>query len=405
MMKYYKNNLFIDNIALENISKKFGTPTYCYSYKQLKKNINNFQKSFKSFSPLICFAIKANANISLIKEIHKLGLGADVVSMGELMKALKAGIKPDKIVFSGVGKTTEEIRFAIEKKILLLNAESKSEIFEIEKIAKIKKTSVNVGIRFNPNVDAKTLSQISTGKKENKFGVNEKNFIELTKYIKESKNLNLKCLRVHIGSQILNIQPYENMLKALNKIIKKTKHYFEYIDLGGGMGIDYKDNNKILNLKKYSQCIKKFLRNHKSKIIFEPGRSIVGNIGTLISKVIYIKEGHKKNFIIIDAAMNDLMRPALYNSKHRIIPIKKIKKKSNKSYEFVGPICESTDKFLTLSNFQKLNEKDLVVICDVGAYGMSLSSNYNVRPKALEILIKNSKINVIKKRQELKDLI
>ncbi|MDB3947199.1 diaminopimelate decarboxylase [Candidatus Pelagibacter sp.] len=404
-MKYIKKKLTIDKVKIEDIAKKFGTPSYCYSYLELKKNINNFKKNFKSFSPLICFAIKSNTNVNLIKEIAKFGLGADVVSLGELMKALKAGIKPNKIVFSGVGKTSEEINFAINKKILLINAESKSEIFEIERIAKINKKNVSVGIRFNPNVDAKTLSQISTGKKENKFGIGEKEFLQLTKYIKKSHSLNLKCLSVHIGSQILDVKPYENMLNALNKIIKKTNHSFEYIDLGGGMGIDYKNDKKILNLKKYSQNIQKFLKNHDSKIIFEPGRSIVGNIGTLISRIIYIKEGYKKNFIILDVAMNDLMRPALYNSKHRIIPALKIEKKVKKIYEFVGPICESTDKFLTINNFQKLAEKDLVVICDVGAYGMSLSSNYNVRPKAIEILIKNSKIKVINKRQKLKDIV
>ena len=404
-MKYINKKLTIENVKVQNIAKKFGTPAYCYSYNQLKKNINNFKSSFISFAPLICFAIKSNTNVNLISEIRKLGLGADVVSMGELMKALKAGIKPNKIVFSGVGKTVEEIKYAINKKILLINAESKSEIFEIERIAKKNKKSVNVGVRLNPNVDAKTLSQISTGKKENKFGVSEKDFLELVKYINKSKFVNLKCLSVHIGSQILDVKPYENMLKALDKIIKKTNHSFEYIDLGGGMGIDYKNNKKVLNLKKYSQSIKKFLKNNNSKIIFEPGRSIVGNIGILVSKVTYIKEGHKKNFIILDVAMNDLMRPALYNSIHRILPATKSRKISNKTYEFVGPICESTDKFLTTKNFQKLDEKDLIVICDVGAYGISLSSNYNVRPKPIEILIKNSKINVINKRQKLVDLI
>ena len=404
-MKYINKKLTIENVGVQNIAKKFGTPAYCYSYNQLKENINNFKKSFKSFSPLICFAIKSNTNVNLISEIGKLGLGADVVSIGELMKALKAGIKPNKIVFSGVGKTVEEIKYAVNKKILLINAESKSEIFEIERVAKKNKKNVNVGVRLNPNVDAKTLSQISTGKKENKFGVGEKDFLELVKYINRSKNLNLKCLSVHIGSQILDVKPYENMLKALEKIIKKTNHFFEYIDLGGGMGIDYENNKKILNLKKYSLSIRKFLKNNNSKIIFEPGRSIVGNIGTLISKVTYIKEGHKKNFVILDVAMNDLMRPALYNSIHRILPATKSKKVSNKIYEFVGPICESTDKFLTINKFQKLDEKDLIVICDVGAYGISLSSNYNVRPKPIEILIKNSKINVIKKRQKLVDLI
>ena len=195
------------------------------------------------------------------------------------------------------------------------------------------------------------------------------------------------------------------MLKVVDNIIKKSNYKFEYVDLGGGMGISYEDTNKKLNYEKYNLAIKKFLKNNKSKIIFEPGRSIVGNIGSLISKVIYIKENEKKDFVILDAAMNDLMRPALYGAIHRTIPVLKTNQISKKIYDFVGPICESTDKFATLKKFQKLKEKDLIVMCDVGAYGMSLSSNYNVRPKPIELLIKGSKINVIKKRQKLKDLI
>ena len=404
-MKYINKSLSIEKVKVEYIAKKFGTPTYCYSYKKLKENINSFKGNFKSFSPLICFAIKSNTNLNLIKEIRKLGLGADVVSMGELMMALKAGIKPKKIVFSGVGKTATEISFAIDKKILLINAESKSEIIEIERIAKNKRRTVDIGIRLNPNTDAKTIKQISTGKKENKFGVDERVFLELVDYAKVSKSIKLKCLSVHIGSQILDHKPYEKMLNVVNRIIKKSCHSFEFIDLGGGMGISYKKNYKKLNYKKYNAAINEFLKNHKSKIIFEPGRSIVGNIGSLISKVIYIKENDKKDFIVLDAAMNDLMRPALYGANHRTLPAIKTNQISKKIYEFVGPICESTDKFTTLKKFQKLKEKDLVVMCDVGAYGMSLSSNYNVRPKPSEILIKGSKINVIKKRQKLEDLI
>ena len=404
-MKYINKSLFIEKTKVENIAKKFGTPVYCYSYKQLKENINNFKKNFKSFSPLICFAIKSNTNVNLIKEISKLGLGADVVSIGELMMALKAGVNPRKIVFSGVGKTSNEISYAIDKKILLINAESKSEINEIERIGKSKKKIINIGIRLNPNIDAKTLKQISTGKKENKFGVDEKTFFDLVNYSKLSKNINLKCLSVHIGSQILDHKPYEKMLNVVDKIIKKSNHKFEFIDLGGGMGISYDKNNKKLNYQKYNFAINRFLKNHKSKIIFEPGRSIVGNIGSLISKVIYIKENDKKDFIILDAAMNDLMRPALYGANHRTLPAIKTNQTSKKVYEFVGPICESTDKFTTLKKFQKLKEKELVVMCDVGAYGMSLSSNYNVRPKPAEVLIKGSKTNVIKKRQKLEDLI
>ena len=404
-MKYINKNLLIEKVKVKDVAKKFGTPIYCYSYKKLKENINNFKKSFKSFAPLVCFAIKSNTNINLIKEIQKLGLGADVVSMGELMIALKAGVNPKKIVFSGVGKTSNEISYAIDNKILLINAESRSEIIEIEKIAKIKKKIINIGIRLNPNTDAKTLKQISTGKKENKFGVEEKIFFELVKYLKTSKNVNLKCLSVHIGSQILDHKPYEKMLNVLDKIIKKSNHKFQYIDLGGGMGISYENNSKKLNYLKYNIAVKKFLKNHSSKIIFEPGRSIVGNIGTLVSKITYIKESNKKDFIILDAAMNDLMRPALYGANHRTLPVTKTNQTSKKIYEFVGPICESTDKFTSLKKFQKLNEKDLLVMCDVGAYGMSLSSNYNVRPKPAEILIRGSKINIIKKRQKLEDLI
>ena len=404
-MRYSKNNLLIEGFKPQILEKKYSTPLYCYSFKKIKENIINFKRNFKEIKPLICFSVKANPNRMLLKEIGKLGLGADVVSVGELIRAIKSGIKSNKIVFSGVGKKTNEIKFAIEKKILLINAESKSEILEIERIAKSKKKVVNVGIRLNPNTDAKTLSQISTGKKENKFGVSEKNFLNLVKYIKNSNFLNLKCLSVHIGSQIINQKPYEKMLRVIERVIKKTKFNFEYIDLGGGMGIDYEKSNRVLNLKEYSSNIQKFLKKNKCKIIFEPGRTIVANAGYLLSKVIYIKEGDKKDFIIIDAAMNDLMRPALYNAKHLIVPVEKKRTKSNKLYEFVGPICESTDKFSTVKQFQKLNEKDLIVICDVGAYGMSLSSNYNLRPKPTEILIKKSKIKIISIRQSLKDLI
>jgi len=404
-MLYIKNKLTFDKKNVESLAKKYGTPLYCYSFNKLKSNILELKKYFRSFSPLICFAVKSNTNTKILNEIKKFNLGADVVSLGELMKALKAGINEKKIVFSGVGKTSTELNYAIKKNILLINAESKSEILEIEKIAKKKKKIVDIGIRLNPNTDAQTLSQISTGKKENKFGVGEKVFLQLVKYIERSQNLNLKCLSVHIGSQILNHKPYQNMLKVVDRTIRKSKYKFEYIDLGGGMGIDYEHDNSKLNLKKYSQDIKKFLKIHKSKIIFEPGRSIIGNSAILLTKIIYIKEGDKKDFVILDVAMNDLMRPALYGAKHKIIPLKKSNQKSKKMYEFVGPICESTDTFSTIKKYQKLKEKDFLAICDVGAYGVSLASNYNVRPKPLEILIKNSKVQILKKRQKISDLI
>ena len=404
-MKYINNNFFVEKVNSKKLVKNFGTPIYCYSHEKLKKNINNFKSNFSKLKPLICFSIKSNSNLNIIREIKKLGLGADVVSKGELLQAIKAGINPKKIVFSGVGKTYSELKYAIDKKILLINSESKSEVIEINKIAKSKNKIVDIGIRLNPNTDAKTLNKISTGKKGDKFGVNEKTFIELVNYIKKSKNINLRCLSVHIGSQIFENKPYEKMLKVIDRIISKINFKFDFIDLGGGMGISYKNDNIKFNYKSYQESIIKYLGKYNSKIIFEPGRSIVANTGILISKIIYIKKNQSKNFVILDAGMNDLMRPALYGAKHRIIPINKTNKISNKTYEFVGPICESTDKFLTIKKFQKLKEKDLIIICDVGAYGSSLSSNYNLRSKPAEILIKGSRIIVAKKRQKLKDII
>ena len=402
----YKNKIFhVENISTEKLVKKFNTPLYCYSYLKLKNNIINFKNHFSNINPLICFSVKSNSNVKIIKEIKNLDCGADVVSKGEMMKALKAGVNPKKIVFSGVGKTYSELEYAINKNILLINVESKSELLIIEKIGKIKNKKVNIGIRLNPNTNAKTLKQISTGRESDKFGVTEKEFLKLVQYSKLSKFLKLKCLSVHIGSQILSHKPYEKMLKVVDKLIKKSNHLFEFIDLGGGMGISYQKSNKKLNFKIYNSLINKFLKKNNCKIIFEPGRSIIGNAGILISKIIYIKKSKNKNFVILDAAMNDLMRPALYGAKHQIIPSIKNKKNLNKIFEFVGPICESTDKFLTINKFQKIKEGDALIICDSGAYGMSLSSNYNVRPLSTEILIKNSKIQVIRNRQKLSDLI
>ena len=403
-MKYKNNRYYIENISVDKICKIAGTPTYIYSYNKIKENILNFNRQFNSIDPLTCFSVKSNNNINILKIIKSFGLGADVVSMGELIRALKAGISPKKIVFSGVGKTKEELKFAIKNKILLINTESESELRMIEKIAKSMKKKIDIGLRLNPDTDAKTLSKISTGKKENKFGLDRRELLGIINNIKNSKYLNLLCLSVHIGSQITSHKPYEKMLKELSDTIKASKYKFEYIDLGGGMGIQYDKSEKALNYVKYLSLIKKFLKKHKCKIIFEPGRSIIGNTGYLASRVIYMKNSGKKNFVILDAAMNDFMRPALYGARHKILAAKKNNSKSNKIYEFVGPICETTDKFLTTSKFQVLNEGDVVLICDVGAYGIVLSSNYNLRTIPQEVLIKGSKIKTIKIRQSLKAL-
>ena len=404
-MKYKKRHFYIENVSAKIIAKKFGTPSYVYSYDKIKNNINNFKKNFKTINPLICFSVKSNCNLKILNLINKFGLGADVVSKGELIIALKAKIKPEKIVFSGVGKTIDELKFAVSKKILLINAESENEIVEIEKIAKKNKKKINIGIRLNPDTDAKTLKKISTGKKENKFGLTEKKFLELLKKYKSSKFINIVCLSVHIGSQITSHIPYKNMLNVVKKIIQQSKYNFKYLDLGGGMGIQYGNSLNNLNYSKYNKLIKSFLKKIKTKIIFEPGRSIVGNAGYLISKITYIKQTSSKNFVILDSAMNDLLRPALYGAKHRIIPSKLSRKKISKKHEFVGPICETTDKFLTVTDYQKLNQGDIIIICDVGAYGMVLSSNYNLRPKPVEILINKASTKIITKRQKLNNII
>ncbi len=404
-MLYNNNKLLIDKIAVGKIVKQFGTPTYCYSYNQLKENILKFQKNFNKVNPLICFAVKANNNTRILKEIAKLGLGADVVSKGELMVALKSKIDPKKIVFSGVGKTYQEIEFAVKKKVLLINAESQSEIETILKIARKINKVINIGIRLNPNVDANTIKEITTGKTSNKFGLVEKEVIGLINHYKKSKYLDIKCLSVHIGSQITSHIPYLKMLKTIQKIIDKAKFNFKYIDLGGGMGINYGENNQKLNYKKYSIQIDKFVKKNKVKVIFEPGRSIIGNTGYLLTKIIYIKKTNKINFIIVDAGMNDLMRPALYKAFHRIIPSIKNRNKVSKRHDFVGPICETTDKFLSMKSYQRLNEGDSIVICDVGAYGKVLSSNYNLRTRPKEILIKNSKVFRISKKETLQNII
>ncbi|MBH00511.1 MAG: diaminopimelate decarboxylase [Candidatus Pelagibacter sp.] len=404
-MKYKNGRFFVENVNSNKLINLFGTPLYVYSEKKIIENISRFKKEFKSINPLICFSVKSNANTEILKLISKNGLGADVVSQGELIRALKAGVKPKKIVYSGVGKTRSELKFAISKNILLINAESENEIIEIEKIAKIVKKKIKVGLRLNPDTDANTLKAISTGKKDNKFGINSRKLKEILKNYKNSKYLNFACISVHIGSQITSHKPYEKMLKVLQNSINLINHNFEYIDLGGGMGIKYNKNDKILNYSKYENLINKFLKKNKSKIIFEPGRSIIGSAGIIISRIIYVKQTKNQNFIIMDAAMNDFMRPALYGASHEIIPLVKNGKIIKKKHEFVGPVCETTDKFLTKNNFQNLKQNDYLVICDTGAYGMVLSSNYNLRPIPPEILVSGKMIKIIKKRQKFKDII
>jgi diaminopimelate decarboxylase len=404
-LRYVGKNLFVEKLSIKNILKKNKTPFYIYSENQITYNFLKFANTFKKTNPLICFAAKSNSNSNILRILGRLGAGADVVSGGELLKALKAGIKPNKIVFSGVGKTEEELKIAINKKILLINCESESEAKLVNNLAKKLKKKVSIGFRLNPNVDAKTHKNISTGKAENKFGLSIKNFKIFLKTINSFKNIKLDALSVHIGSQILNDAPFRKTLNVMSKLIKELKLNLKYVDLGGGFGINYTDKEKPINLNKYSKLVHNFAKKLKCRIIFEPGRSIIGNTGLLISKIQFIKKGTNKNFIILDAGMNDFMRPALYEAFHKIIPISKKSSRMKDKIEFVGPICESTCKFGVYKNYPKVNENDFVAITNVGAYGSSLSSNYNTRPLIAEILINKNKLRYIRKKQNLLKLI
>ena len=404
-LRYVGNNLFVEKLSIKNILKKNKTPFYIYSESQIAFNFLKFTNTFKKTDPLICFAAKSNSNLNILRVLGKLGAGADVVSGGELLKALKAGIRPNKIVFSGVGKTEEELKIAINKKILLINCESESEAKLVNNLSKKLRKKVSIGFRLNPNVDAKTHKNISTGKAENKFGLSIKNFKVFLKTVKTFKNVKLEALSVHIGSQILNDTPFRKTLNVMSKLIKELKLNLKYVDLGGGFGINYTDKEKPINLSKYSKLVHNFSKKLNCKIIFEPGRSIIGNTGLLISKIQFIKKGANKNFIILDAGMNDFMRPALYEAFHKIIPISRKSSRMKGKIEFVGPICETTCKFGVYKNYPKINENEFVAITNVGAYGSSLSSNYNTRPLVAEILINKNKLRYIRKKQNLLKLI
>ncbi len=404
-LRYVGKNLFLERVSIQNFLKKNKTPFYIYSENQIISNYLNFVKTFKKTNPLICFAAKSNSNTNILRILGKLGAGADVVSGGELLKALKAGIKPKKVVFSGVGKSEDELKIAINKKILLINCESESEAKLVNSLAKKLRKTVSIGFRLNPNVDAKTHKNISTGKADNKFGLSIKHFKSFLKEINKFKNIKLEALSVHIGSQILNDGPFKKTLNVMNKLIKELRLNLKYVDLGGGFGINYSDSEKPINLNNYAKLVNNFATKLKCKIIFEPGRSIIGNTGLLVSKVQFIKKGLNKNFIILDAGMNDFMRPALYDAFHKIIPIKKNSSKMKNTIEFVGPICESTCKFGVYRKYQKLIENDFVAITNVGAYGSSLSSNYNTRPLIAEILINKNKFKYIRRKQNLLKLI
>ena len=404
-IKYKNNNLFVESVSVRRIVSKFNSPFYLYSESGIIDNYKSFANNFKKSKPLICFSVKANSNVQILKVLKKMGSGADVVSGGELLKAIKSGIKPNKIVFSGVGKTEEEIRLAIKKNILLINVESENEAVLINKISGLLKKKTAIGIRLNPDINAPTHKKISTGKAEDKFGMSKINLISFCLKRKKFKNLKLNAISVHIGSQILNENPFKKTLKVLEEIIQKTKINFSYVDLGGGFGITYKKSDRKINLNNYSNLVEKFRKKNNCNIIFEPGRAILGNSAILVTKIQYLKKGSNKTFAILNAGMNDFMRTALYDAEHNIIPVIKNTKKNKGPLEFVGPICETTCKFIKYNKYQKVNQSDYVAILDVGAYGASLSSNYNTKPLIAEIMINKTKSKIIRKKQNIKILL
>ena len=393
-LSYRNNSLDLDETSFESIKKKYSTPIYCYSLSEIHDNFIALKNSFTKIKPLICYAVKANNHKQILGLLSKSGCGADVVSKGELKKSIENGIIPHKIVFSGVGKTADEIKYALKKKIKQLNVESEEELEEIAEIAKGEKKKINICIRVNPDVDPRTHYKISTGRSEDKFGIPNSRIVELFEKYKHNEYLEIVGLSIHIGSQIQNIRPFEIAFKKIKtqiESLRKLGFDISVLDLGGGIGIRYLENDQIINLKKYCLLVEKLFANMKLEIIIEPGRSLVGSSGILLSSVIRKKSGEKKDFIIIDAGMNNLIRPAMYNARHEILPVQRKNLKKNK-YDFVGPICESADIFIKHNISQALKKDDLVVICSVGAYGACMSSDYNLRGNIKEIFIKKNEI-------------
>ena len=393
-LDYKENELFIEGYSCEKLADIYGTPLYCYSMSSVENSFYRLKKSFIKLKPLICYAVKANFNSQLIKRLSKMGAGTDVVSIGELKQSLKNSVKPKKIVFSGVGKTSQEIRFAIKNKIKLINIESEEELHEINQIAHKENSRVDVLIRVNPNIDAGTHEKISTGRTEDKFGVSIKGVIAIFKKFRDERLINIKGLSVHIGSQIESLVPFRKAfeeVRNLVNVLRGLQFDIKTVDLGGGIGINY-GKNKTVDVEKYAKLVEKIFFNFGVEIILEPGRLITGNSGIIISRVIRVKKGEGKNFLIIDCGMNNLLRPSLYNAYHDIKPVI-YSHVSKRNFDVVGPICESSDVFIKNYKIQNnISRNDLVVVCSVGAYGSCMSSNYNLRHEAKEIFVKNGKI-------------
>ena len=396
--------LFAENISLEAIANQFGTPTYIYSKNTLINTFESFQKGLLKTNHLVCFAVKANSNIAILNLFASIGAGFDIVSGGELERVLYAGGDPQKIVFSGVGKTASEIEAALKANILCFNVESRSELLRIETVASKINIKAPISIRVNPDVDAKTHPYISTGLKDNKFGVDFNQALALYLEAKSMSCIEIKGIDCHIGSQITELKPFVDALDRVLSLVGQLKNnniHLSHVDIGGGIGICYQDESPP-DFDIYTKEILNKIQNLNVKIIFEPGRALVGNAGVLLSKVEYLKQNDIKHFAIIDAAMNDLMRPTLYDAYHEIKIVREHDTELQ-SFDVVGPVCESGD-FIAKNRSLKLKENDLVCIMSAGAYGMSMSSNYNSRGRAAEVMVDRDKIFEIRTREKSSDL-
>ncbi|MGC8502899.1 diaminopimelate decarboxylase [Desulfurella sp.] len=406
-MFYYKNNeLYVEDMKVADIALEFKTPLYIYSKSHFETQYKKLDEKI-SRRHLICFALKANSNLAVINTFAKLGAGADVVSAGEIFRAKKAGLDTTKIVFSGVGKTPDEIKYALENNILMFNIESFEELEEIEKVACLLNKTAPVSFRVNPNVDPKTHPYISTGLKKNKFGISYTQIVDAYKKASQMKHISIKGIQFHIGSQLTDVSPFFEAQIKVAHIMRELLSLgikLDIIDIGGGLGVVY-ENEKEPDLEQYTNFINEAFKDFPdSLIVLEPGRFLVANGGIFVTKVLYRKQNEGKNFIIVDGAMNDLIRPSLYDAYHKIEPV--VKKNAQKiTADIVGPICESGDFFARSREIESLERNDLVSIFSSGAYGFTMASNYNSRCKLAEVLVDKDKVKLVRARETFEDLI
>ena len=400
--KYKENELHCEDVSLSEVANSFGTPAYVYSKKALTENALMYVNSFTNADNMACFSVKSLSNLSVLKLLKGVGCGFDVVSGGEMHRVLSVGADPKSIIFSGVGKSSDEIEQGILNQILSFNVESVSELYRIETIAKKLRMNAAVSIRFNPDIDSGGHDYITTGRKGDKFGISSiEDILNLTTYISESPNLNMVGLACHIGSQIINLESYKETAQRTFELADQVANLgveLEFLDLGGGLGVSY-DSDIHPNPEDLISCLELEFKGRKERLILEPGRSISANAGILLTKVEYIKD----EFLIVDAAMNDLLRPSLYQAKHEIWNIKKVEG-DDLIRNIVGPICESSD-FLGKNIKISAEEDDILAVRTAGAYGFVMSSNYNTRPRACEILVEGSQTKLIRKRESLENIL